>query len=104
MIKTSLLLTLSVVGFSLTGCARHRIEQRNTETTYKPDGSVVVAERFTDLRTSSFADSQNNITKVKTTNTDKTQSIGQDGFNNSASGTNALQALKELNQFIGNFK
>lgn len=100
------MLQLTLLAFILTsgGCTSHKIQQTQRLTTVQTNGVTVVDERTTSIKARTLWDGENNVAKIKTTNTEKTQSVGQEGFNNSSSGTNAVRALQELNGILNNLK
>lgn len=75
------------------GCASQRI----TLLEEKPDGT----RKQSTITTRTFWDAKSELAKTKTTNTEKTQSIGTDGAESSSDGTNTVAALKEIRAIIG---
>lgn len=60
------------------------------------DGS----KRVTDNSCTSFFDSKSDLTKFKTTNTEKTQSIGIGSLSQESSGTNAVRVLDSVARIV----
>lgn len=86
-----LLLGLSL---SITGCARFH----SVQTDIAPDKSA----RVTRVSIWSFFDSHNDVTKLKTTATDKTQGISVGSISENTSGTNALEMLHAVGTILQN--
>lgn len=94
--KTLLAILMCGALLLFTGCA-HQVTTAHSETT-RTDTNGVEEVEIKDLRASSteFWDSKNSADKIRASNGKATQSIGETGINGEASGTNAVNALKEL--------
>lgn len=91
--KTIKLLACCIAGgLVVSGCATAKIDQTVTETTKEG----VTTSRDTQVRVRTFFDSKSELSKLKTTNTDKTQSIGIDALNQQSSGTNVVDAVSKI--------
>lgn len=73
-----LLLTL-LAALALTGCATQTT--RLTETTDEASGART---KTTEVKTRTFFDSKSELAKLKTSSTDKTQSVGVEGLKSQA--------------------
>ena len=71
------------LGLAFVGCAVVRTHQ--AETTNR-DGSVT---RETDFKARTFFDSKNDLSKMRTTMTDKSQGVAVSGLEQESSGSNA---------------
>jgi hypothetical protein len=78
---------------AIVGCASYSSTQAVTE----KDGST----RTTRVRIHTLFDANNSISKVKTTNTDKTQSTGVDGLGQQSSGSNVVAVLEKIDSIVG---
>lgn len=82
--KTLLLLVLTI---GLVGCARFKVEQRDES----PEARTIT----TKISGTAWFSSVQNISKIKATQTDKTQSFGTDSVGQQGS-TNAVAALEAV--------
>ncbi len=83
--KANLILALVLI---LSGCAT----QVTTLEEHKPDGSFKTSKS----RTTTFFDSKSELSKLKTSNAEKTQSIGIDGINQESTGTNVINIVEAV--------
>jgi uncharacterized protein YceK len=82
------LISLLAMAALLTGCASVVTEQIETdETGYT---------RHTKFKARTFWDSKNELTKARTTMTDKTQGVAVSGLEQEASGTNATALIERV--------
>ncbi len=79
------------VCVGLVGCTTVKITQRDES----PERTVV-----TDVKATAWFSSSQNITKIKTSQTDKTQSTGTEGVSQQGA-TNVVEALKAINDILG---
>ncbi len=91
--KTTHNLLLSLNLLLLAGCASVTTEL----TVIDKDG----ASRTTITKAREFFDAKNNLTKWKTSNTEKSQSTGLEGLDASATGTNVVEGLKYVDSIVG---
>lgn len=78
-------------SFVLVGCTTVKITQKDES----PERTV-----STDVKATAWFSSSQNITKIKTSQTDKTQSTGTEGMTQHGA-TNAIEALKVINDILG---
>jgi len=76
---------LALVYVLALGCAT----QENHLEEVKPDGT----RRISNTKTTTFFDAKSDLTKLKTSNTDKTQSIGVTGLDQESSGSNVVNLV-----------
>jgi hypothetical protein len=88
----NLLLCLAASGAMLSGCASVKTHQ--TETVYDLDGTVT--ERTTDFKARTLMDSKNQLSKVRTTMTDKSQGMGIAGLDQESDGSNVVALAKSI--------
>jgi hypothetical protein len=92
-----------LLGISLlfvTGCAGFKTEQYN-KTSFLTNGVVYrVDENRTKVGANTFWDSKSELSKVKATQTDKTQSIGVGSLSSESSGTNTVAGIQALRDII----
>ena len=81
---------------ALTGCATQRTKLSET---VDVDGAYT---KTTEIKTRTFLDSRNELTKLKTSSTDRTQSVGMDGLRQEAHGTNVVAGVNAAGSLIGN--
>lgn len=86
------MLLLAMVLLIMPGCAHVKTKTECVE----PDGS----KRITEVSAWAVMDSKNELSKVKTTNTDKTQSVGWDGLEQSSSGTNVVSIAERISSAV----
>jgi hypothetical protein len=82
---------MGVMGL-MVGCAH----VKTTTTCIEMDGT----SRTTEVTAWAVLDSKNELAKVKTTNTDRTQSVGWDGMEQSASGTNVVAITERVSAAV----
>lgn len=82
----------------LAGCARFGTVQKDIS--YDSTTGNKIREITTKATGSTFFDAKSELAKWKASQTDKTQSAEVGGLSNLSSGTNAVQALKELNTLM----
>lgn len=85
------LIPLFVGCFAFVGCTTVKITQKDES----PERTV-----STDVKATAWFSSSQNITKIKTSQTDKTQSTGTEGMTQHGA-TNAIEALKVINDILG---
>ena len=85
------ILSIAAVLALTAGCAQFSTQQ--TDTSYGTNGLPIRAIT-TKVFVTDFLDSNSTLTKSKTINTDKSQSAELGGLNQSATGTNVVEALR----------
>lgn len=76
-----------LIGVLCNGCASFH----TTQTEYNPTNGLPTKTTRVDIR--SFFDSHNDVTKLRTTFTDKSQGIGVGAISENTSGSNAVQII-----------
>lgn len=71
-----------------------------TETVFE-NGIRVIQSRNVKTRSTSLFDNHNTAEKLRVSNSEKSQTVGLSGFENSSSGTNAVEALKSIDSILG---
>jgi hypothetical protein len=84
---------LFLIASILSSCAHFT----STQTDVLCDGT----QRTTKVSISTFLDGKNDVTKLKTTMTDKSQGIGLAGLDQNSSSTNAVEVLRLIAQIVG---
>lgn len=83
---------LALVILAVCGCSVFDAHQ------YAPDGTE------TRVRIKTFLDGQSDVSKLRTTQTDKTQGVSVGSLSQESSGTNAVEALKALDSILGKLR
>lgn len=79
-----------------------RVNNR-TETIFENGVRVIQSKEIWTASRSLFDNSQT-ADKIRVSNSEKTQSVGLSGFENTSSGTNAVEALKSLDSILGKIR
>lgn len=85
-----LLAALALLALALAGCATQR-----TTLTERVDAEGAYT-KTTEIQTRTFFDSKSELARLKTSSTDKTQSVGLDGLKQEASGSNATALAEQV--------
>jgi hypothetical protein len=93
-VKTITLLLLAAIAV-LTGCAQ--LTSTQTETIAEDGAST----RTTRLQVTTFFDARSDLQKLRSSTTDKTQGLTVGGLSEGSSGTNTVEALKQLKEILG---
>ena len=85
---------LFLTCFTLVGCTTFKITQKDES----PERTVT-----TDVKATAWFSSSQDITKIKTSQSDKTQSTGTEALGQHGA-TNVVEALKMLNEILGKIR
>lgn len=95
---TTLLLSIGIV-IATNGCANYATKQTDISSTDK--FGVETRTIITTVKATTFFDSDSKLASFKASQTDKTQSTSVGSLDQNSTGTNAIQALKEINTMLG---
>jgi hypothetical protein len=74
--------------------------KNQTETIFENGVRVIQSKEIWTASRSLFDNSQT-ADKIRVSNSEKSQSVGLSGFENTSSGTNAVEALKQIDNILG---
>lgn len=92
-----LVLLAVIAGFAATGCARFSTVQKEVRT----DATVTIT---TTAKAWTFIQSESSLANWKATQSEGSQGAEVGSLQQSSDGTVVVDALRELNQFLGNIK
>lgn len=90
-----------VIAIVTAGCGSAKMRVKNQTETVFENGIRVIQTKEIWTASRSLFDNSQTADKIRVSNSEKSQSVGLSGFENTSSGTNAVEALKSIDSILG---